>query len=47
MAASIPNELVDSVNCPECGYNNIAKAKTCAGTKNDGTTCDKELYVIV
>jgi len=47
MAASIPNKPVDSVNCPECGYNNITKAKTCAGTKNDGSTCGKELPVVV
>jgi predicted RNA-binding Zn-ribbon protein involved in translation (DUF1610 family) len=47
MAASIPNKPVDSVNCPECGYNNITGAEKCAGTKSDGTPCEKELAVVV
>ena len=47
MAAFIPVKPVDAVNCPTCGYNNISGAKTCTGTKADGTTCGKELPVTV
>ncbi|OBS20581.1 hypothetical protein FPOA_06938 [Fusarium poae] len=28
MAASIADKPVDSVNCPECGYNNITGSET-------------------
>ncbi|TVY90596.1 hypothetical protein LAWI1_G003828 [Lachnellula willkommii] len=38
MAASIPSKPVDSVNGPECGYNNVTGSETCSGTKQDGST---------
>jgi hypothetical protein len=47
MAAFIPNKPVDSVNCPDCGYNNITGAATCAGTLKDGSKCPKKLAVVV
>ena len=47
MAVSISNKTMENVNCPECGYNNITKAKTCEGAKSDGSKYGKELPILV
>jgi hypothetical protein len=47
MAASIPNQPINNVNCPECGYQNVSGAEKCSGTKKDGTPCEKPLAVVV
>jgi hypothetical protein len=36
MAILSQTELVNAVNCPVCGYNNITKATHCAGQVDDG-----------
>jgi len=40
-------ELVNSVNCPKCGYNNISGKTKCEGKKSDGSPCDEPLAVVV
>jgi len=47
MAASIPNKPVDSVNCPECGYQNVSGVEKCSGIKKDGKPYEKPLAVVV
>jgi hypothetical protein len=47
MAASILNQLIDSVNYLDYGYNNVSKAKTCVGTASNGKPCGKRLLIIV
>ena len=59
MAASVPSQPVDSLNCPACGYNDLTGRGTCAGTvkvtvtDKDGnetevmTTCGHDLPVVV
>jgi hypothetical protein len=43
MAALIYIELVNSLNCPKCGYNNMTGKETCEGTLADGSTCGARL----
>ena len=40
-------ELVNHVNCPACGYNNITGKETCEGVKEDGSICGTPLPKIV
>ncbi|KAF4766525.1 hypothetical protein HAV15_010614 [Penicillium sp. str.  len=41
------DELVDMVNCPACGFNNMTDSNVCAGTVQDGKggykTCGRPL----
>lgn len=47
MVATVRVSLVDTVNCPKCGYNNITNTKYCAGTLSNGDTCGQELAQVV
>jgi hypothetical protein len=40
-------QLVNPVNCPTCGYNNISGKTHCEGKKSDGSPCGTSLPVVV
>jgi hypothetical protein len=47
MTAGVTQELVNSVTCPKCGYNNMSGKMTCEGPLEGGGICGAELYAIV
>jgi hypothetical protein len=46
MTVITPIELVNSVNCPKCGYNNISGKRNCEGTLADGSVCGVALPTV-